>query len=121
MSISFIFQEPEQHTGGDKSGTKSSGANYCNGMFVGQAYILLICYGLFGQHQYDCYVFQNVTFQLETHLLIFVICWPSLQAKLPELQQRPALGLQGQTDSEELMWTPGVNDCDLLMYLRAAR
>uniref|UniRef100_A0A4W6DBT8 Arginine-glutamic acid dipeptide repeats protein n=1 Tax=Lates calcarifer TaxID=8187 RepID=A0A4W6DBT8_LATCA len=45
----------------------------------------------------------------------------SLQAKLPELQPRPAPGLQTQTESEELMWTPGVNDCDLLMYLRAAR
>ncbi|XP_035488736.1 arginine-glutamic acid dipeptide repeats protein isoform X2 [Scophthalmus maximus] len=46
---------------------------------------------------------------------------PSHQAKLPELQPRPTLALQTQTDSEELMWTPGVNDCDLLMYLRAAR
>uniref|UniRef100_A0A665VNV6 Arginine-glutamic acid dipeptide (RE) repeats b n=1 Tax=Echeneis naucrates TaxID=173247 RepID=A0A665VNV6_ECHNA len=46
---------------------------------------------------------------------------PSHQAKLPELQPRPAPGLQTQTESEELMWTPGVNDCDLLMYLRAAR
>lgn len=45
----------------------------------------------------------------------------SLQAKLPELQLRPAPALQSQTESEELMWTPGVNDCDLLMYLRAAR
>uniref|UniRef100_A0A3B4UW24 Arginine-glutamic acid dipeptide (RE) repeats b n=1 Tax=Seriola dumerili TaxID=41447 RepID=A0A3B4UW24_SERDU len=45
---------------------------------------------------------------------------PSHQAKLPELQPRPAPGLQTQTESEELMWTPGVNDCDLLMYLRAA-
>lgn len=45
----------------------------------------------------------------------------SLQAKLPELQQRPALGFQTQTESEDLMWSPGVNDCDLLMYLRAAR
>lgn len=45
----------------------------------------------------------------------------SLQAKLPELQQRPAPTLQSQTEIEELMWTPGVNDCDLLMYLRAAR
>lgn len=53
-------------------------------------------------------------------LVIFAVCC-SLQAKLPELQQRPALGLQTQTESEELMWTPGVNDCDLLMYLRAAR
>nr|XP_019957181.1 PREDICTED: arginine-glutamic acid dipeptide repeats protein-like isoform X1 [Paralichthys olivaceus] len=46
---------------------------------------------------------------------------PSHQAKLPELQPQPAPGLQAQTDGEELMWTPGVNDCDLLMYLRAAR
>lgn len=45
----------------------------------------------------------------------------SLQAKLPEMQLRSALVLQTQTESEELMWTPGVNDCDLLMYLRAAR
>nr|XP_020453702.1 arginine-glutamic acid dipeptide repeats protein-like isoform X2 [Monopterus albus] len=46
---------------------------------------------------------------------------PSHQAKLPELQPRPAPNLQTQTEGEELMWTPGVNDCDLLMYLRAAR
>ncbi|KAM9759221.1 arginine-glutamic acid dipeptide repeats protein isoform 2-T2 [Menidia menidia] len=46
---------------------------------------------------------------------------PSHQAKLPELQPRPAVGAQTQTEKEELMWTPGVNDCDLLMYLRAAR
>ncbi|XP_024126872.1 arginine-glutamic acid dipeptide repeats protein isoform X2 [Oryzias melastigma] len=46
---------------------------------------------------------------------------PSHQAKLPELQPRLAAGPQTQTESEELMWTPGVNDCDLLMYLRAAR
>jgi len=45
----------------------------------------------------------------------------SMQAKLPELQPRPALGLQSQTEREDLVWTPGVNDCDLLMYLRAAR
>ncbi|XP_056293221.1 arginine-glutamic acid dipeptide repeats protein isoform X2 [Pseudoliparis swirei] len=45
----------------------------------------------------------------------------SHQAKLPEMQLRSALVLQTQTESEELMWTPGVNDCDLLMYLRAAR
>lgn len=44
-----------------------------------------------------------------------------MQAKLPELQPRPPPGLQTQTENEELMWTPGVNDCDLLMYLRAAR
>lgn len=52
---------------------------------------------------------------------VFVLSLVSLQAKLPELQPRPAPGLQTQTESEELMWTPGVNDCDLLMYLRAAR
>ncbi|XP_061688872.1 arginine-glutamic acid dipeptide repeats protein isoform X2 [Syngnathoides biaculeatus] len=46
---------------------------------------------------------------------------PSHQAKLPELQPRPTPASQTQTESEELMWTPGVNDCDLLMYLRAAR
>uniref|UniRef100_A0A672YDW6 Arginine-glutamic acid dipeptide repeats protein n=1 Tax=Sphaeramia orbicularis TaxID=375764 RepID=A0A672YDW6_9TELE len=46
---------------------------------------------------------------------------PSHQAKLPELQPRPAPSLQTQTENEDLMWTPGVNDCDLLMYLRAAR
>uniref|UniRef100_A0A672H1G9 Arginine-glutamic acid dipeptide repeats protein n=1 Tax=Salarias fasciatus TaxID=181472 RepID=A0A672H1G9_SALFA len=46
---------------------------------------------------------------------------PSHQAKLPELQPRPPPASQTQTESEELMWTPGVNDCDLLMYLRAAR
>ncbi|XP_053171909.1 arginine-glutamic acid dipeptide repeats protein isoform X1 [Scomber japonicus] len=46
---------------------------------------------------------------------------PSHQAKLPELQPRPTPALQIQTESEDLMWTPGVNDCDLLMYLRAAR
>lgn len=45
----------------------------------------------------------------------------SLQAKLPELQPRPVPSLQTQTEREDLMWTPGVNDCDLLMYLRAAR
>uniref|UniRef100_A0A3P9IMN8 Arginine-glutamic acid dipeptide (RE) repeats b n=1 Tax=Oryzias latipes TaxID=8090 RepID=A0A3P9IMN8_ORYLA len=46
---------------------------------------------------------------------------PSHQAKLPELQPKhAAAGPQAQTESEELMWTPGVNDCDLLMYLRAA-
>ncbi|KAF3856277.1 hypothetical protein F7725_017000 [Dissostichus mawsoni] len=45
----------------------------------------------------------------------------SHQAKLPELQPRPVPSLQTQTEREDLMWTPGVNDCDLLMYLRAAR
>ncbi|XP_061640891.1 arginine-glutamic acid dipeptide repeats protein isoform X1 [Phyllopteryx taeniolatus] len=46
---------------------------------------------------------------------------PSHQARLPELQPRPTPTSQTQTENEELMWTPGVNDCDLLMYLRAAR
>ncbi|XP_077384541.1 arginine-glutamic acid dipeptide repeats protein isoform X3 [Festucalex cinctus] len=46
---------------------------------------------------------------------------PSHQAKLPELQPRPVPASHSQTENEELMWTPGVNDCDLLMYLRAAR
>uniref|UniRef100_A0A8C7CC63 Arginine-glutamic acid dipeptide (RE) repeats b n=1 Tax=Oncorhynchus kisutch TaxID=8019 RepID=A0A8C7CC63_ONCKI len=45
----------------------------------------------------------------------------SHQAKLPELQPRPVFGVQTQTENEELVWMPGVNDCDLLMYLRAAR
>ncbi|KAK1901078.1 Arginine-glutamic acid dipeptide repeats protein [Dissostichus eleginoides] len=45
----------------------------------------------------------------------------SHQAKLPELQPRPVPSLQTQTEREDLMWMPGVNDCDLLMYLRAAR
>ncbi|XP_027026330.2 arginine-glutamic acid dipeptide repeats protein isoform X1 [Tachysurus fulvidraco] len=45
---------------------------------------------------------------------------PSHQAKLPELQPFPSPGGQ-VTENEELVWMPGVNDCDLLMYLRAAR
>lgn len=55
------------------------------------------------------------------------VCWFFIfslvapQAKLPELQPWPTPALQTLTESEELMWTPGVNDCDLLMYLRAAR
>lgn len=53
--------------------------------------------------------------------LLLLSLLASLQAKLPELQPRPSPALQTQTESEELMWTPGVNDCDLLMYLRAAR
>uniref|UniRef100_A0A8W4FB84 Arginine-glutamic acid dipeptide repeats n=1 Tax=Sus scrofa TaxID=9823 RepID=A0A8W4FB84_PIG len=46
---------------------------------------------------------------------------PSHQAKLPDLQ--PFLSPDGDTvtQHEELVWMPGVNDCDLLMYLRAAR
>ncbi|XP_046895494.1 arginine-glutamic acid dipeptide repeats protein isoform X3 [Hypomesus transpacificus] len=46
---------------------------------------------------------------------------PSHQAKLPELQPFPSPGGQAITENEELVWMPGVNDCDLLMYLRAAR
>ncbi|KAI7794112.1 putative arginine-glutamic acid dipeptide repeats protein, partial [Triplophysa rosa] len=46
---------------------------------------------------------------------------PSHQAKLPELQPFPSPGGQTLTENEELVWMPGVNDCDLLMYLRAAR
>uniref|UniRef100_A0A3Q3N0I2 Arginine-glutamic acid dipeptide repeats protein n=1 Tax=Labrus bergylta TaxID=56723 RepID=A0A3Q3N0I2_9LABR len=42
-------------------------------------------------------------------------------AKLPELQPFPSPGGQAVTENEELVWMPGVNDCDLLMYLRAAR
>uniref|UniRef100_A0AAR2KF27 Arginine-glutamic acid dipeptide repeats protein n=1 Tax=Pygocentrus nattereri TaxID=42514 RepID=A0AAR2KF27_PYGNA len=45
----------------------------------------------------------------------------SKQAKLPELQPFPSPGGQPVTENEELVWMPGVNDCDLLMYLRAAR
>lgn len=44
-----------------------------------------------------------------------------MQAKLPELQPPPAHGTESVTENEELVWAPGVNDCDLLMYLRAAR
>uniref|UniRef100_A0A3Q2W464 Arginine-glutamic acid dipeptide repeats protein n=1 Tax=Haplochromis burtoni TaxID=8153 RepID=A0A3Q2W464_HAPBU len=43
------------------------------------------------------------------------------KAKLPELQPFPSPGGQAVTENEELVWMPGVNDCDLLMYLRAAR
>ncbi|RVE70431.1 hypothetical protein OJAV_G00064400 [Oryzias javanicus] len=46
---------------------------------------------------------------------------PSHQAKLPELQPFPSPGGHAVTENEELVWMPGVNDCDLLMYLRAAR
>uniref|UniRef100_A0A671PL10 Arginine-glutamic acid dipeptide repeats protein n=1 Tax=Sinocyclocheilus anshuiensis TaxID=1608454 RepID=A0A671PL10_9TELE len=46
---------------------------------------------------------------------------PSHQARLPELQPFPSPGGQTVTENEELVWMPGVNDCDLLMYLRAAR
>uniref|UniRef100_A0A8B9HKE3 Arginine-glutamic acid dipeptide repeats protein n=1 Tax=Astyanax mexicanus TaxID=7994 RepID=A0A8B9HKE3_ASTMX len=42
-------------------------------------------------------------------------------AKLPELQPFPSPGGHPVTENEELVWMPGVNDCDLLMYLRAAR
>ncbi|XP_064423858.1 arginine-glutamic acid dipeptide repeats protein isoform X4 [Latimeria chalumnae] len=46
---------------------------------------------------------------------------PSHQAKLPELQPFPSPDGELVTENEELVWMPGVNDCDLLMYLRAAR
>ncbi|XP_048375206.1 arginine-glutamic acid dipeptide repeats protein isoform X2 [Sphaerodactylus townsendi] len=46
---------------------------------------------------------------------------PSHQAKLPELQPFPSGDSDAVTQHEELVWMPGVNDCDLLMYLRAAR
>nr|XP_056721232.1 arginine-glutamic acid dipeptide repeats protein isoform X2 [Euleptes europaea] len=46
---------------------------------------------------------------------------PSHQAKLPELQPFPSGDNDTVTQHEELVWMPGVNDCDLLMYLRAAR
>lgn len=43
------------------------------------------------------------------------------QAKLPDLQPFPSPDGDTVTQNEELVWMPGVNDCDLLMYLRAAR
>ncbi|XP_059572424.1 arginine-glutamic acid dipeptide repeats protein isoform X4 [Alligator mississippiensis] len=46
---------------------------------------------------------------------------PSHQAKLPDLQPFPSPDGGTVTQHEELVWMPGVNDCDLLMYLRAAR
>ncbi|XP_029435089.1 LOW QUALITY PROTEIN: arginine-glutamic acid dipeptide repeats protein [Rhinatrema bivittatum] len=46
---------------------------------------------------------------------------PSHQAKLPDLQPFPTPDLEVVTENEELVWMPGINDCDLLMYLRAAR
>ncbi|CAJ0930410.1 unnamed protein product, partial [Ranitomeya imitator] len=46
---------------------------------------------------------------------------PSHQAKLPDLQPFPSPDRDPITQHEELVWMPGVNDCDLLMYLRAAR
>lgn len=49
------------------------------------------------------------------------VCVPVLQAKLPELQPFPSPDGDTVTQHEELVWMPGVNDCDLLMYLRAAR
>ncbi|ELW68681.1 Arginine-glutamic acid dipeptide repeats protein [Tupaia chinensis] len=47
--------------------------------------------------------------------------WRLLQAKLPDLQPFPSPDGDTVTQHEELVWMPGVNDCDLLMYLRAAR
>ncbi|XP_052034199.1 arginine-glutamic acid dipeptide repeats protein isoform X6 [Apodemus sylvaticus] len=46
---------------------------------------------------------------------------PSHQAKLPDLQPFPSPDGDTVTQHEELVWMPGVSDCDLLMYLRAAR
>ncbi|OCT70553.1 hypothetical protein XELAEV_18037477mg [Xenopus laevis] len=46
---------------------------------------------------------------------------PSHQAKLPDLQPFPSPDHDTITQHEELVWMPGINDCDLLMYLRAAR
>lgn len=46
---------------------------------------------------------------------------PVLQAKLPDLQPFPSPDGDAVTQHEELVWMPGVSDCDLLMYLRAAR
>ncbi|KTG07028.1 hypothetical protein cypCar_00007016, partial [Cyprinus carpio] len=69
-------------------------------------------------------------FQLINNILFFrqlnstqgeIRVGPSHQAKLPELQLPPAHGTECLTENEELVWAPGVNDCDLLMYLRAAR
>ncbi|XP_072308485.1 arginine-glutamic acid dipeptide repeats protein isoform X2 [Eucyclogobius newberryi] len=72
----------------------------------------------------DLYIYMVVYVQLARSLNSTqgeIRVGPSHQAKLPELQPRPQPCLQPQTENEELMWTPGVNDCDLLMYLRAAR
>ncbi|KAK5894502.1 hypothetical protein CesoFtcFv8_011185 [Champsocephalus esox] len=46
---------------------------------------------------------------------------PETRQSFPELQPFPSPGGQAVTENEELVWMPGVNDCDLLMYLRAAR
>uniref|UniRef100_UPI00358E0610 arginine-glutamic acid dipeptide repeats protein-like isoform X2 n=1 Tax=Myxine glutinosa TaxID=7769 RepID=UPI00358E0610 len=56
---------------------------------------------------------------------------PSHQAKLPELQPRmpgedrgPGMYVdqeQSEEEWEEPVWIPSIGDCDLLMYLRAAR
>ncbi|XP_043919042.1 arginine-glutamic acid dipeptide repeats protein isoform X3 [Protopterus annectens] len=46
---------------------------------------------------------------------------PSHQAKLPEFQALLPTDSEVITEHEELVWMPGINDCDLLMYLRAAR
>lgn len=54
------------------------------------------------------------------HLPLFNGLFP-FQAKLPELQPFPSGDGDTVTQHEELVWMPGVNDCDLLMYLRAAR
>uniref|UniRef100_A0A8C7UQ21 Arginine-glutamic acid dipeptide repeats protein n=1 Tax=Oncorhynchus mykiss TaxID=8022 RepID=A0A8C7UQ21_ONCMY len=69
------------------------------------------------QKSYHCNKL-SVTVRITWYLSVLFVC---MQAKLPELQSRPVLGVQTQTENEELVWMPGVNDCDLLMYLRAAR
>uniref|UniRef100_A0A8C8BSL0 Arginine-glutamic acid dipeptide repeats protein n=1 Tax=Oncorhynchus tshawytscha TaxID=74940 RepID=A0A8C8BSL0_ONCTS len=69
------------------------------------------------QKSYHCNKL-SVTVRITWYLSVLFVC---MQAKLPELQPRPVLGVQTQTENEELVWMPGVNDCDLLMYLRAAR
>uniref|UniRef100_A0A673M2P3 Arginine-glutamic acid dipeptide repeats protein-like n=1 Tax=Sinocyclocheilus rhinocerous TaxID=307959 RepID=A0A673M2P3_9TELE len=51
----------------------------------------------------------------------FYILGYNPETRLPELQPFPSPGGQTVTENEELVWMPGVNDCDLLMYLRAAR
>lgn len=48
---------------------------------------------------------------------------PSHQARLPEYKPniRPHEMPEKCEVLEELRWSPGVPDCDLMMYLRAAR
>ncbi|XP_077998737.1 uncharacterized protein LOC144451708 [Glandiceps talaboti] len=47
---------------------------------------------------------------------------PSHQAVLPNFQPKTELNPEmATTQKEDLIWKPSVNDCDLMMYLRAAR